>query len=100
MYLACVELAGSDEQKAFRRHGQRYAGRVIELQFPHFETAKIWAEQEASRHHDATGNAAVFETLGPFVSLAWEHEAGADTVDDGDRHQFHHDQRVALTSRL
>jgi hypothetical protein len=93
MFLACVELAGSDELTPYQQQRRRYAGRVIELQFSHLETAKIWAEQEATRHQNATGNAAVFETLGPFVSLAWEHEAtpGAEPLE---RHQSHRDELV------
>lgn len=93
MFLACVEL-GARNQGGVRRQGGYGTTRVLELQFAHFETAKVWAEQEATRHHDATGNAAVFETLGPFVSLAWEQEAPVtpdfDTIHPG----AHHDRLV------
>ena len=74
MYLACVELAG---RRASSPSGGLSPSRVVQLQFPHFETAKIWARAESSRHRDATGNAAVFQTAGPFVSLLWECEADA-----------------------
>ena len=94
MFLACVELVGSDDRGNLRQQGQRYAGRVIELQFPHLETARIWAEQEASRHREATGNAAVFETLGPFLSLAWENEAATSSDAPLVEPKFHHDQLV------
>jgi hypothetical protein len=67
MFLACVELAN---RNGFRSAIER--GRVLQLQFNLLETAKVWAEEESSRRRDATGNAAVFEAMGPYLSLAWE----------------------------
>ena len=68
MFLACVELAN---RNGFRGNAAE-CGRVLQLQFSHLETAKVWAEEESSRRRDATGNAAVFEAMGPYLSLAWE----------------------------
>jgi hypothetical protein len=70
MFLACVELAG---RNGFRGVAER--GRVLQLEFNHLETAKVWAQEESSRRRDATGNAAVFEAMGPYLSLAWERAA-------------------------
>lgn len=71
MFLACVELA---DRNGFRGVAER-TGRVLQLEFGHLETAKVWAEEESSRRRDATGNAAVFEAMGPYLSLAWERAA-------------------------
>ena len=68
MYLACVELAA----RGISCGGE---SRVVQLQFSRLETARIWARAESSRNRGATGNAAVFQTLGPLMSLAWECEA-------------------------
>ena len=69
MFLACVEIADQNVRPQANR------GRVLQLKFSHFETAKVWAQEESSRRRDATGNAAVFEAMGPYLSLAWEHDA-------------------------
>ena len=71
MFLACVELSG---------RGRSARSRVVQLQFSQLDTARIWAEQESARHTEATGNAAVFQTLGPLMSLAWEADAGCQTA--------------------
>ena len=68
MFLACVEIA-DDELPTSGEHS-----RVLQLKFDRLENAKIWAQQEAQRRRDATGNAVVFEAMGPFLSLAWEHD--------------------------
>ena len=60
MYLACVEIAAYTQP------------RVLQLEFTELEPAKVWAAEESSRRDDATGNAAVFETSGPLMVLAWE----------------------------
>jgi hypothetical protein len=64
MFLACVELSP--------RHYPANRDRVLQLQFSDQRTARIWAEQEAARRADATGNVAVFQTDGPFMTLIWE----------------------------
>jgi hypothetical protein len=68
MFLACIELANNGVRNSERSN-------VLQLKFSHFETAKVWAQEESSRRRDATGNAAVFEAMGPYLSLAWEHDA-------------------------
>jgi hypothetical protein len=66
MYLACVELADRDYPIS--------RGRMLQLQFTQLDTARVWAEQEAIRHAEATGKAVIFETSGPFMALVWEGE--------------------------
>ena len=68
MFLACVELTSRDATPT--------AKRVLQLKFAQLDTARVWAEQEATRHADATGNAVVFEICGPFLSAVWEQDAG------------------------
>ena len=72
MFLACVELGYRNGFRGGRKPA--VADRVIELRFDHLDTAKVWAEAESSRRGDATGNAAVFEAMGPYLSLAWERQ--------------------------
>ena len=72
MFLACVELTGRDATPP--------APRVLQLKFTQLDTARVWAEQEATRHADATGNAVVFEISGPFLSAVWEHDADQSTA--------------------
>ena len=65
MFLACVEIAAFPSNPC-EEH------RVLEVVFDDLEPAKVWAAEESSRRGDATGNAAVFETSGPLMVLAWE----------------------------
>ena len=60
MYLACIEIADCSQP------------RVVQVEFSALEPAKLWAVEEAAHRDDATGNAAVFETAGPLMTLAWE----------------------------
>ncbi len=94
MFLACVELAARDEHRRMQPDSC-FCGRVIKLEFSHLETACIWAEQEAARHRNATGNAVVFEAMGPFLSVAWEMEAKARAgADETESPRFHRDELV------
>ena len=100
MFLAFVELAGrgpaTDDgcRRGSSRRSPSFTSRVVQLQFPHFETAKIWAHEESSRHRDATGNAVVFQTAGPFMSVVWEREAGGATVSAPESVEFAGDEMV------
>jgi hypothetical protein len=86
MFLACIELSGRDATPT--------QNRVLQLKFAQLETARIWAEQEAARHADATGRAVVFEISGPFMSAVWEYDgdrATAPAVEAGEPLAFAED---------
>jgi hypothetical protein len=72
MFLACVELSP--------RHFPANRDRVLQLQFNDVQTARIWAEQEAARRADATGNVALFQIDGPFMTLIWEGHPAEDRI--------------------
>ena len=99
MFLAFVELSGrgSATDRFSRCSSPRSAplpSRIVQLQFPQLETARIWAREESSRHIDATGNAVVFETAGPFMSVVWECEAGSSTVSHCEVPEFVADEMI------
>jgi hypothetical protein len=91
MFLACVELSG---------RGRVARSRVVQLQFSQLDTARIWAQQESARHSEATGNAAVFQTMGPLMSLAWENDAsdaGVEVAEHDEAMSFAEDTLVPGT---
>jgi hypothetical protein len=66
MYLVWIEL----------RHAGVDADDLVRREFSDFALARSWAVGELDANRQATGNAAIFETQGPLVRLAWEtHEA-------------------------
>jgi len=69
MYLAWVEVRTTERQEAD-------CG-LVEKEFPGLQAAQAWASRQLSERSDATGNAAVFETAGPLVRLAWKPTPGA-----------------------
>jgi hypothetical protein len=79
MYLAWIEI-------------RRSAADVVELvqkEFSDFAPARSWAAGELDTNAQTTGNAAVFETQGPLVRLAWETHA-----DDQPVPSSHHIRRL------
>jgi hypothetical protein len=45
---------------------------LVEMKFSALRDARDWASRQLCERTDTTGHAAIFQTSGPFIRLAWE----------------------------
>ena len=68
MYLAWIEI----------RRSVADGVDLLQKEFSDFALARSWAVDQLDVNAKSTGNAAVFETQGPLVRLAWETHAAIE----------------------